>query len=143
MEHLKSWFRGFEKGIAGLQPQQREVLFRACALNCVHGGPLEVYRSLFGAADGDLDHFFAKIDELDGVRGEIVSAGREYNLCFGYCFCSLHRTGCVNTPLLCECSRQSVLYVMSELWPDRKFEVEIQASILRGASECVLNITVE
>lgn len=89
-----------------------------------------------------LSVFFVKIDELDGVRGEIVCAGREYNLCFEACSCALHRAGCVNTPMLCECSRQSVLYVMSELWPDRKFGVEVRASILRGADECVLNITV-
>lgn len=92
---------------------------------------------------GDLDRFFVKIDELDDVRGEIVCAGREYNLCFEACSCALHRAGCVNTPMLCECSRQSVLYVMSELWPDRKFGVEVRASILRGADECVLNIRVE
>jgi len=35
-----------------------------------------------------------------------------------------------------------LLYVMSELWPDRKFGEEVRASILRGADECVLNITV-
>ena len=35
-----------------------------------------------------------------------------------------------------------LLYVMSELWPDRKFREEVRASILRGADECVLNITV-
>lgn len=87
--------------------------------------------------------FFVKIDELDGVRGEIVCAGREYNLCFEACSCALHRAGCVNTPMLCECSRQSVLYVMSEFWPDRKFGVEVRASILRGAYECVLNVRVE
>ncbi|MFQ6941226.1 MAG: hypothetical protein ACLRSE_15440 [Alistipes finegoldii] len=52
MEYLKSWFRGFEQGIADLQPQQREVLFRACAVNCVHGGPFGLYRSLFEAAEG-------------------------------------------------------------------------------------------
>ncbi|MFQ8748836.1 MAG: hypothetical protein ACLR8T_12800 [Alistipes finegoldii] len=142
MEYLKSWFRGFEQGIADLQPQQREVLFRACAVNCVHGGPFGLYRSLFEAAEGDLDRFFVKIDELEGVRGESVCAGREYNLCFEACSCALHRAGCVNTPMLCECSRQSVLYVMSEFWPDRKFGVEVRASILRGADECVLNITV-
>ena len=93
MEYLKSWFRGFEQGIADLQPQQREVLFRACAVNCVHGGPFGLYRSLFEAAEGDLDRFFVKIDELDGVRGEIVCAGREYNLCFEACSCALHRAG--------------------------------------------------
>lgn len=125
-----------------MQPQQREVLFRACAVNYVHGGPFGLYRSLFEAAEGDLDRFFVKIDELDGVRGEIVCAGREYNLCFEACSCALHRAGCVNTPMLCECSRQNVLYVMSELWPDRKFGEEVRASILRGADECVLNITV-
>ncbi|MFR7680715.1 MAG: hypothetical protein ACLU18_13170 [Bacteroides thetaiotaomicron] len=142
MEYLKSWFRGFEQGIADLQPQQREVLFRACAVNCVHGGPFGLYRSLFEAAEGDLDRFFVKIDELDGVRGEIVCAGREYNLCFEACSCALHRAGVREYADVVRMFAAKLLYVMSELWPDRKFGVEVRASILRGADECVLNITV-
>ena len=139
MEYLKSWFRGFEQGIADLQPQQREVLFRACAVNCVHGGPFGLYRSLFEAAEGDLDRFFVKIDELDGVRGEIVCAGREYNLCLFLCPapCGVREYADVVRMFAAK-----LLYVMSELWPDRKFGEEVRASILRGADECVLNITV-
>lgn len=143
MDTLKKWFRGFENGIANLKQPQREVLLRECAVNCVQGGTFGLYRRLFDAAGGDLDRFFRKIDECDGVRGEIVAAGKAYNLCFEACTCPLHRAGCVDSPLLCECSRQSVLYVMSELWPGRRFEVYIRASLLRGAQECVLEVRAE
>ena len=123
-----------------MQPQQREVLFRACAVNCVHGGPFGLYRSLFEAAEGDLDRFFVKIDELDGVRGEIVCAGlqplfRGLFLCPAPC-------GVREYADVVRMFAAKLLYVMSELWPDRKFGMEVRASILRGADECVLNITV-
>lgn len=142
MDNLKRWFRGFEHGIANLQQPQREVLLHACAVNCVQGETFGLYRRLFDEAGGDIDRFFAKINEYEGVRGEVVAAGKVYNLCFEACTCPLHRAGCVDSPLLCECSRQSVLYVMSELWSGRRFEVDIRASILRGAQECVLEVRV-
>lgn len=143
MEHLKNWFCGFERGLADLEPQQREVLLRACAVNCVQGGTIGTYRRLFDESGGDLDRFFSLLDSLEGVRGEIVSPGKAFNLRFGACTCPLHGAGCVHTPLLCECSRQSVLYVLSEFWKDLHFEVELRASILRGDAQCVLHIHVE
>ena len=41
----------------------------------------------------------------------------------------------------CECSRQSILYILSCLEPDSKFEVEILETILRGAEHCRFQIT--
>ena len=41
------------------------------------------------------------------------------------------------------CSRQSVLYVLRTLWPEKRFEVTLCGTILRGAKECACRITVQ
>lgn len=48
--------------------------------------------------------------------------------------------GYVSTPLLCECSKQSILYVLRSLWKNKTFRVTICESILRGNQHCVMQI---
>ena len=117
---LSNWFKGFEDGIAKLSEEQRETFFRECGRNCVQCGTLQVYKDLFEQAAGDLDRFFAIADEQPGVRCETVEKDAVYNLYFLECTCELHKRGYVSTPLLCECSRQSILYVLHSLWKDRR-----------------------
>ena len=117
---LSNWFKGFEKGIAKLSEEQRETFFRECGRNCVQCGTLQVYKNLYEQAAGDLDRFFAIADEQPGVRCETVEKDAVYNLYFLECTCELHKRGYVSTPLLCECSRQSILYVLHSLWKDRR-----------------------
>ena len=52
----------------------------------------------------------------------------------------LHRQGYVSTPLLCECSKQSILHVLHSLWKDKAFRVTICESILRGSQQCKMLI---
>ena len=111
------WFKGFEKGIAKLSEEQRETFFRECGRNCVQCGTLQIYKDLYEQAAGDLDRFFAIADELPGVT---VEKDAVYNLYFLECTCGLHKQGYVSTPMLCECSRQSILYVLHSLWQDRR-----------------------
>ena len=117
---LSNWFKGFEDGIAKLSEEQRETFFRECGRNCVQCGTLQVYKDLYEQAAGDLDRFFAIADEQPGVRCETVEKDAVYNLYFLECTCELHKRGYVSTPLLCECSRQSILYVLHSLWKDRR-----------------------
>jgi hypothetical protein len=107
---LSDWFKGFEKGIARLSSEQRAAFFSECSKNCVDGGVLSIYRKLYKDANGDMDVFFQMADESPGVKSEIVEKGRVYHLIFLECTCGLCKKGYVTTPLLCECSRQSVLY---------------------------------
>lgn len=137
---LSDWFKGFEKGIARLSSGQREAFFSECARNCVKCGTIQVYKALYEKANGDLDTFFLKANELPGVRSEIVKEGTLYRLYFMECTCALHRQGGVSMPLLCECSRQSILYVLHTLWENRQFCVTICHSILRGAENCNMQI---
>ena len=137
---LSNWFKGFEDGIAKLSEEQREAFFRECGRNCVQCGTLQVYKDLYEQAAGDLDRFFAIADEQPGVRCETVEKDAVYNLYFLECTCELHKRGYVSTPLLCECSRQSIIYVLQSLWKDRTFQVTICESILRGSQHCKMRI---
>lgn len=137
---LSNWFKGFEDGIAKLSEEQRETFFRECGRNCVQCGTLQVYKDLYEQAAGDLDRFFAIADEQPGVRCETVEKDAVYNLYFLECTCGLHKQGYVSTPMLCECFRQSILYVLHSLWKDRTFRVTICESILQGGQHCKMQI---
>ena len=139
---LSDWFKGFEKGIARLSPEQRSAFFSECGKNCVDGGTLSIYRKLYEDAGGDMDVFFQLANGLPGVKGEVVEKGRIYYLTFLECTCHLCKKGYVTTPMLCECSRQSVLYSLRSLWKGRDFQVKLCHSILQGEPDCKMRIEV-
>lgn len=139
---LSDWFKGFEKGIARLSPEQRSAFFSECGKNCVDGGTLSIYRKLYEDAGGDMDVFFQLANGLPGVKGEVVEKGRIYYLTFLECTCHLYKKGYVTTPMLCECSRQSVLYSLQSLWKGRDFQVKLCHSILQGEPDCKMRIEV-
>ena len=139
---LSDWFKGFEKGIARLSPEQRSAFFSECGKNCVDGGTLSIYRKLYEDAEGDMDVFFQLANGLPGVKGEVVEKGRIYYLTFLECTCHLCKKGYVTTPMLCECSRQSVLYSLQSLWKGRDFQVKLCHSILQGEPNCKMRIEV-
>lgn len=137
---LSDWFKGFERGISCLAPEQRASFFSECEKNCVKCGTLQIYQGLYEKARGDLDIFFQESNKLPGVRSEIIEKGSVYNLYFMECTCMLHRQGYVSTPLLYECSKQSILYVLHSLWKEKYFRVTICESILRGSQHCKIQI---
>lgn len=139
---LSDWFKGFEKGIAQLSPEQRAALFSECGKNCVNCGTLSIYRKLYEDANGAMDVFFQLANGLPGVKGEVVEKGRVYYLIFLECTCRLCKKGYVTTPLLCECSRQSVIYSMQSLWEELKFNITLCHSILQGKRDCKIKIEV-
>ena len=122
----------------GLRKRKRR-LSSASAAEC---GTLQIYKDLYEQATGDLGRFFAIADELPGVRCETVEKDAAYNLYFLECTCELHKRGYVSTPLLCECSRQSIIYVLHSLWPGKTFNVTICESVLRGSKHCKMRISV-
>ena len=139
---LSDWFRGFQKGIARLSPEQRSAFFSECGKNCVDGGTLSIYRKLYEDAGGDMDVFFQLANGLPGVKGEVVEKGKVYYLTFLECTCHLCKKGYVTTPMLCECSRQSVLYSLQSLWKGQDFQVKLCHSILQGEPNCKMRIEV-
>ena len=107
-----------------MDAEARSCLLRQCARKCADTGVLQAYKELHKAVQGDRNAFYTKMGELGGVRGEVIVPDREYNVYFPKCSCDLHTAGGVNTPKLCECSRQSVIYVGENIWKGEPFRVE-------------------
>lgn len=138
------WFRGFSDGIERLEEDARSCLLRCCAERCADTGVLTAYRQLYAQVGGNRDGLFRQIEKLGGVRGEVTVPGRRYAVIFPECVCDLHRTGGVETPALCECSRQSILYVCEQIWgPGEKCTVRNRGTVLSGERECRFDITFE
>ena len=140
-ENLKYWFKGFENAIAHMGQQERESLFGECGKNCADRWVLNLYKNLYNKVNGDMDLFFKEINGAEGVKGEIVEPGKKYSLFFKKCTCGLHNEGYVNSPHLCECSRQSIIYVFNSITPNKKVDVALCSTILRGGDECEFSIT--
>ena len=135
------WFAGFEAGLETLPQEERGNLLHACAENCLQRGMLAFYRGICKDRDGDIDQFFQALGELEGLDTEIIVPQKEFWLIFHQCTCALHTQGYINSSLLCDCSRQSVLCILKELLPQRRFSVEPEGTILGGAPSCRFHIT--
>ena len=83
------------------------------------------------------------IARLSKRHSRAVEKGRVYRLVFLECTCELCKQGYVTTPLLCECSRQSVIYSLRSLWKDKRFTVTLCHSILGGGTDCEMRIEVD
>ena len=133
---FSAWFRGFEDGLGAMDAEARRRLLSCCAKRCADTGALQAYLQHRQNVGGDRDAYYRLLYELGIARGEVVVPGREYRVCFPECACDLHTACGVDTPLLCECSRQSVLYVAETVWPECDIRVENEGTVLSGAPEC-------
>lgn len=134
------WFMGFEKGLDQIDSDSRSCLLKHCAKHCADTGVLQSYLKLYQAVNGDRDAFYGRLGETGSVRGEVVVSNKEYLICFPKCACDLHAEFGVNTANLCECSRQSIIYVAKSVWRDDKTSVRQEGTILSGDAECRFRI---
>ena len=134
------WLKGFEKGLDEMDLSSRSCLLKQCAKYCADTGVLQSYMKLYQTVDGDRNEFYSRLSEIGNVRGEIVVPYKEYFIYFPECVCDIHTVGGINTPNLCECSRQSIIYVGESLWNGSKLHVEQVETILSGDAECKFRI---
>lgn len=142
MEHsfFCQWFKGFEKGLDEMDSDSLGCLLKHCAKCCADTGVLQNYLKLYQNVNGERDAFYSRLSEIGNVRGEIVVPDKEYFICFPECACDIHTVFGVNTANLCECSRQSILYVGKSVWSDSKIRVEQVETILSGDAECKFRV---
>ena len=140
---LCSWAKGFENGLNELDKDSRSCLLQQCAKACADTGVLISYQKLYKKVNGDRDAFYRSLSELGGVRGEVVASMTEYYMYFPECGCDLHNDLGVDTPVLCECSRQSIIYVAKSIWQGSKVKVEQLETVLSGDKECKFRIIFE
>ena len=135
------WFKGFEKGLDEIDADSRSCLLKHCAKHCADTGILQSYLKLYQTVNGDRDAFYSRLSETGSVCGEVVISNKEYLVHFPECACDIHTAFGINTASLCECSRQSIIYVAECVWRDSGIRVEQEETILSGAAECRFRIT--
>ena len=111
------------------------------AVTCVKDTVLPAQIKLYQSCGGDFDKIYGEAMNGNGYFGKVIEAGHIYDLGYEKCTCPKVQSGQITDPDQCNCSRQSILYILSCLEPDSKFEVEILETILRGAEHCRFQIT--
>lgn len=134
------WLKGFENGLDEMDSGSRSCLLKHCAKHCADTDVLQSYLKLYQTVNGNRDEFYTRLSEIGNVRGEIVVSDKEYFIYFPECACDIHTAGGVNTPNLCECSRQSIIYVGKCVWSGSKIRVEQEETILSGDTLCKFRV---
>ena len=114
--------------------------YREEAIECVRDSVLPMQKQLYEKHNGDFDRIFTEEYNNASYMGEVIVPGREYELSYLECTCEKVKSGLRSDPEQCECSRQSVLYVLSQLEPESEFDVRIVDTILRGGDRCTFRI---
>lgn len=111
------------------------------AVMCVKDYVLPAQRELYERCGGNLDRVYGEAMNNEFYFGKVLEPGRVYELGYHKCTCQMVLSGSVRDPAHCECTRQSILYILKELNPNCHFEVEILETVLRGSQHCRFRIT--
>lgn len=138
-----TFYRILEESIGRLPTEVRARLYRPCAEACVRDGVLVEMRRQFEECGCDLDRQYAKYGRTPFFFADVIEPGRVYEMGYPRCLCPQVEAGFVAAPTHCECSRQSILYVLETLLPGREIEVETLETVLAGGTECRFRVTVK
>ncbi len=141
----KSFYQTLESSIGSLPRDIREKIYRPCAISCVKNYVLKEQQRQFEECNGDLDLQYEKYGKSEYFFAEILEKGHIYEI--GYpvseCVCPMVMSEFAASSVHCECSRQSMLYVLQTLMPEKNIQVELMHSVLTGAKECRFHVVVE
>lgn len=141
-DFVKEWFAWFEKGIKQVDQKEKEKFFRVCGMHCAETGIIKLYKDIYDKSCSNMDGFFLKFDDMKYIGGRIISPGKTYEITFPECYCDLYTKGYVQTDTICECSRQSILYVLKTLNPELEYDVEKISTVINGDDECCFRVTI-
>ena len=115
--------------------------YREEAIECVKDHVLPIHKQIYAKYDGDFDRIYSEGYNSRSYQGRVIEPGKVYELSYLECSCPKVKSGLRSDPEQCECSRQSILYILSQLEPDSRFDVRIENTILRGSDRCTFRIT--
>ena len=111
------------------------------AIECVKDCVLPLHKQIYDKYNGDFDRIYSEGYNSRSYQGRVIRPGLEYELSYLECSCPKVKCGLRTNPNQCECSRQSILYILSQLEPASQFNVQIVNTILRGGDRCTFRIT--
>lgn len=139
----KNWITGLMQGASALPQKEREALFRQCAEPCARSAPLALYRQASRKAGENIPAFFSLLGENEGIRTREIALGRQYEIAYAACGCDWHSGGYTDSEVLCECSRQSILYCLEQALPRLRCSVIREQSLLAGGDCCRFLVKIE
>ncbi len=116
--------------------------YREKAINCVKDTALPVQMRLFQECKGDLHTYCQKYGATEFFFAKEIEAGHIYEMGYPKCVCPEALAGGKDASF-CECSRQSMIYVLENMMPQKHIEVEIIETVLSGAEKCRFQVTIE
>jgi len=111
------------------------------AVACVKDYVLPAQIKLYQSCGGNLNKIYGEAMNGNGYFGKVIEPGHIYELGYEKCTCQKVLKGQISDPEHCNCSRQSILYILNQLEPDTIFSVEILETVLQGADHCRFRIT--
>ena len=134
-------YQGANRPIRVLRLEIKRMRFREEAIECVKDHVLQIHKQIYAKYNGDFDRIYTEGYNNKSYTGRVIEPGKIYELSYLECTCPKVKCGLRNHPQQCECSRQSILYILSQLEPDSQFDVRIENTILRGSDRCTFRIT--
>jgi len=137
---LKHWFMGFERFVQNLDDESRENIFKECGKSCSDSYTKQIYMEEYSASQS-IDDFLCRLkSKFPEIDFRVIKENEIIELTYSFCACDLVKNGYVKIPLLCECSRQSLLYNWGSVFGQDKVDVQLHQSILEGNSCCKFTI---
>ncbi|MCR4699341.1 MAG: hypothetical protein K5757_00070 [Bacteroidaceae bacterium] len=119
----------------------KHVNYKQKAIECVKDSVLPIHKQIYQKCNGDFDRIFTEEYNTESYTGNVLESGKVYELSYLKRTCPMVQQGLIKNPEHCECSRQSILYILSQLEPSSHFDVLIENTILRGSDRCTFHIT--
>ena len=117
--------------------------YRDKAIHCVKDTILPMQREQLEECGRCLDEQYKRYGNTEWLSAKTIEEGHIYEIGYPACVCPEVASGKVKDASHCECSRQSVLYIIGNLLPDKNISVEIIETVLGGAEKCRFKVTVE
>ena len=137
---LKHWFEGFERFVQNLDDENRSNLLRECGQYCSDSYTKQIYTEEYKASQ-DFDDFLCRLkSRFPEIDFCVLKQNEVIEITYSFCACDLVKNEYIKTPLLCECSRQSLLYNWGSIFGQDKVMVQLKQSILEGHSCCKFEI---
>ena len=116
--------------------------YKEKAIRCVKDTVLPIHRAQFEECGYDLDEQYKKYGNTETFFAKIVEPGHIYEVGYPKCVCPDVLSGKETSASHCECSRNSVLYILQSLLPEKDIQIEIIHTVLGGADNCRFKVTI-
>lgn len=117
--------------------------YKTKAINCVKNTILPLQQKQFQECGYSLDEQYKKYGNTDIFFANIIEPEHIYEIGYPKCVCQEVLSGKIINPAHCECSKQSILFILQELLPNKSINVEIIETVLTGSKKCRFRVIVE